>query len=335
MLTVCAPACVSPLLISSVCLSDPYAPPFSSSTAACPPVNNSHPSSSIPGTVDAALPSQLPATNAAAAATGVSLPVNDGAQSNGHTEAPYNTTTAHTAAASHLPSSLRAPTPPTTICTACGALQSPGTKHCYVDGRCVPGFDHHCVYLNTCVGERNYWLFFIFVSHVTALMIFQLFVTLWLLAHYQHDDYRQAVETSHLKHPLAWLILLTCVAVLPFLCLASIASLQCFHCYLVGSHQTTYQFIIARRQLMQQRWEEQQQRQWQAEGRAPGADGPVLSAKQQREQAEWMRERQRQQGRKQRVGSLANVHQAQQYAHAEGANQQPEPPQLSEEIRSV
>ena len=321
----------------------------------------------MPGTVDAALPVQQPAANAATAATGVSLPVSDGAshtngQSEQHTEQwdsaasernqPTNGShigassdrhqQPHTAiAVAASVGSSAAASPPAPVCSVCGALQPAGTKHCYIDGRCVPGFDHHCVYLNTCVGQRNYHLFFVFVSFVTALMTFQLFVTVWLLAHYQHEDYKQAVDTSRLKHPLAWLILLTILTVLPLLCLLSISTLQCFHCYLLGSRQTTYQFIIKRRQAMQQRWEQQQ---WQAEGRpaATAADGgPVLNAKQRWEQAEWVRERQRRQSVKQPMESHQQSHtqsqqqQQPQYGHTENGSLPAELPQLNEEIRSV
>ena len=307
--------------VFSVCLSDPYVPLPSASTAAgpAPPPKGStvRSSSTLPGTVDAAMPSQLPAENAAAAATGVSLPVSDGAQANGHTERsseqPIGTaepveqqwgsgsrgsTASETQyAVAAVQSSARPPA--TAVCNVCGALQTAGTKHCYVDGRCVSGFDHHCVYLNTCVGR----------AQLPPLLRVR------VLRHRPHafpavrhrgcwpttatTTTAGAVESSHLKYPLAWLILLTIVAVLPFLCLASITSLQCFHCYLVSSRQTTYQFIVKRRQLGQQRWEQQQQQQWRAQGRAAGADGPVLNTKQQWEQAEWMRERQRQRGGKQ------------------------------------
>ena len=34
--------------------------------------------------------------------------------------------------------------------------RSKSAKHCRICDKCVNGFDHHCKWLNTCVGKRNY-----------------------------------------------------------------------------------------------------------------------------------------------------------------------------------
>ena len=34
--------------------------------------------------------------------------------------------------------------------------RSKNAKHCRICDKCVNGFDHHCKWLNTCVGDRNY-----------------------------------------------------------------------------------------------------------------------------------------------------------------------------------
>eukprot|EP00421_Protoceratium_reticulatum_P066494 CAMPEP_0168409216 /NCGR_PEP_ID=MMETSP0228-20121227/27070_1 /TAXON_ID=133427 /ORGANISM="Protoceratium reticulatum, Strain CCCM 535 (=CCMP 1889)" /LENGTH=307 /DNA_ID=CAMNT_0008422923 /DNA_START=62 /DNA_END=985 /DNA_ORIENTATION=+ len=40
---------------------------------------------------------------------------------------------------------------------------APRTKHCRQCDKCVDGFDHHCLWLNTCVGAKNYrpWVVFV------------------------------------------------------------------------------------------------------------------------------------------------------------------------------
>ena len=162
-------------LFMAVSLSDPYTPvaPDQAEGAALQaqapgaplPVPLSAPPPSPPP--DAVSASAAPIAAAAAAVTGTALPV----------------ASAEPSTAVGLPR-----------CPVCGAVETPTTKHCYLDGRCVDGFDHHCVYLNTCVGRRNYHLFFGFVTSVTTLLVFQLFVTVWLLAHVNDDPYTQAAD---------------------------------------------------------------------------------------------------------------------------------------------
>ena len=47
-------------------------------------------------------------------------------------------------------------------------IKLPRSKHCSLCGICVPTFDHHCVWINQCVGENNrkYFLLFLLVHTV-------------------------------------------------------------------------------------------------------------------------------------------------------------------------
>lgn len=49
-------------------------------------------------------------------------------------------------------------------CFLCEEVRVKGTKHCYSCRKCVDGFDHHCPFLNTCIGSKNYALFIGFSS---------------------------------------------------------------------------------------------------------------------------------------------------------------------------
>ena len=50
------------------------------------------------------------------------------------------------------------------LCYECQILAMPRSYHCNVCRRCVQRYDHHCPWLNSCIGTRNHRPFLIFVT---------------------------------------------------------------------------------------------------------------------------------------------------------------------------
>ena len=65
------------------------------------------------------------------------------------------------------------------------------SKHCDICNKCVDCFDHHCYYINKCVGKNNIKLFFIFILILSIFLILQniiqIFILFGIIFNYNHE----------------------------------------------------------------------------------------------------------------------------------------------------
>lgn len=72
---------------------------------------------------------------------------------------------------------LQAQPPPDedwTICTRCEMYRPPRAHHCRICRRCIRRMDHHCPWINNCVGEWNQKYFLQFLFYVALLSAYSI-----------------------------------------------------------------------------------------------------------------------------------------------------------------
>ena len=124
----------------------------------------------------------------------------------------------------------------TSYCVVCKGHVQPRSKHCGNCNRCSAMFDHHCIWLNNCVGSKNYKYFFILV---VALVI-------WKMT-------KIALDILSITNgaTLFWIGVACCV--IDPIMLASIGYLMTMHIYFMYKNITSYDWIKRNRERKSER----------------------------------------------------------------------------------
>jgi len=131
----------------------------------------------------------------------------------------------------------------------------PYRKHCSMCNKCTSGFDHHCPFLNQCIADANYKLFFSILVLVNALCFLCVGYGTFLLVQAlgNPEDSPIAKEAKRIWGTVMFCTLTATMMLLALFHLPFVLPLLHYHIYLcrlersTGQFQATYMFTVDRR----------------------------------------------------------------------------------------
>ena len=127
------------------------------------------------------------------------------------------------------------------FCVTCNIFRPPRASHCPICDNCVERFDHHCPWLGTCLGKRNYKYVFFFLLHTLALQLFVLALCATQIAIAAREDSGADDGGGGAAIAENWDSLV--IAILTFITTLFVAPLFAYHLYFTIIDQTTREYL--------------------------------------------------------------------------------------------
>jgi palmitoyltransferase ZDHHC9/14/18 len=112
-------------------------------------------------------------------------------------------------------------------CFTCDIIRPPRTIHCGLCGCCIERLDHHCPWIGTCIGKRNYKYFLVFIYNLMFLMILNIIFSITYF-------FNMSYSTNELNY------ILTVISLSITLIISTFVFHLCgYHQYILSRNETT------------------------------------------------------------------------------------------------
>ena len=64
---------------------------------------------------------------------------------------------------------------PADLCPECRIIKTARSRHCAICDRCIERYDHHCPWINNCVGIKNHNAFMLFLISMWIKIVYHIF----------------------------------------------------------------------------------------------------------------------------------------------------------------
>lgn len=134
------------------------------------------------------------------------------------------------------------------------------TKHCGICNKCVFQFDHHCMWLNNCVGRRNYSAFIVCVVSALLLTLFTTSLCITDIVYFFTNPHQLSkiaqsfincssimegiLAVIYCKNSVLFIIFLIFYGVCGVGIGCALLHLICFHVYISFLGVSTYEYIV-------------------------------------------------------------------------------------------
>lgn len=115
------------------------------------------------------------------------------------------------------------------FCNSCYIYRPPRATHCYDCNMCVERFDHHCPWIGSCIGKRNYKFFFSYLVSLACMLSLSAALIVLTFVNYTSFECTGKIQ---------YIIINVILSILVILAILFVFVLLGFHVYL-GKHNTT------------------------------------------------------------------------------------------------